>query len=66
MQCPASTLADNPSSSNDSIHSNSTTETFVTDNDTNSNVTDEEDEEYFIFTGRGADDVIGVILFSYT
>ena len=55
MQCLPSTLVDNPSSTNDFIHSDSTTETLAIDDDSNYNVFEEEDEEYFIFNGRGTE-----------
>lgn len=57
MQCPMSTSIENPvSGTDDSIHLDSSTGTFVKDDDANSNMSGEEDEEYFIFAGRGDDE----------
>ena len=53
MQCPTSTSVDNPSSPHDGfVYSDSPIESFVADDD-DSHMSEEQDDEYFAFVGRG-------------
>ncbi|XP_044383901.1 uncharacterized protein [Triticum aestivum] len=56
VQCPTSTSVDNPSSPHDGfVYSDSPIESFVADDD-DSHMSEEQDDEYFTFAGRGDDE----------
>ncbi|XP_037468166.1 uncharacterized protein LOC119340360 [Triticum dicoccoides] len=56
VQCPTSTSVDNPSSPHDGfVYSDSPIESFVADDD-DSHMSEEQDDEYFAFAGRGDDE----------
>ncbi|XP_048551210.1 uncharacterized protein LOC125530835 isoform X3 [Triticum urartu] len=56
VQCPTSTSVDNSSSPHDGfVCSDSPIESFVADDD-DSHMSEEQDDEYFAFAGRGDDE----------
>ena len=64
MQCATSTSVDNPSSPHDGfVYSDSPIESFVADDD-DSHMSEEQDDEYFAFAGRGIKNSMDV-LFPY-
>ena len=64
MQCPTSTSVDNSSSPHDGfVCSDSPIESFVADDD-DSHMSEEQDDEYFAFAGRGIKNSMDV-LFPY-